>query len=70
MIRHTSNQCFNNVPAVFQVLYTRINPVWPSGLVSLPGLFLFHSFPENKMKATAVIKVDIESLTGKQSGFA
>ena len=26
-------------------------------------------FPENKLKATAVIKVEIESLTGKQSGF-
>ncbi len=26
-------------------------------------------FPENKLKATAVIKVEIESMTGKQSGF-
>ncbi len=26
-------------------------------------------FPENKLKATAVIKVEIESLTGKQSGL-
>ncbi len=26
-------------------------------------------FPENMLKATAVIKVEIESLTGKQSGF-
>ena len=26
-------------------------------------------FPENKVKATAVIKVEIESVTGKQSGF-
>jgi nitroimidazol reductase NimA-like FMN-containing flavoprotein (pyridoxamine 5'-phosphate oxidase superfamily) len=26
-------------------------------------------FPENRLKATAVIKVDIESMTGKQSGF-
>ena len=26
-------------------------------------------FPENKLKATAVIKVEIESLTGKQSVF-
>ena len=26
-------------------------------------------FPENKVKATAVIKVEIESMTGKQSGL-
>ncbi len=26
-------------------------------------------FPENKVNATAVIKVEIESMTGKQSGF-
>ena len=26
-------------------------------------------FPENMLKATAVIKVEIESMTGKQSGF-
>jgi hypothetical protein len=26
-------------------------------------------FPENKIEATAVIKVEIESMTGKQSGF-
>ena len=26
------------------------------------------AFPENKVNATAVIKVDIESMTGKQSG--
>ena len=26
-------------------------------------------FPENMLKATAVIKVEIESITGKQSGF-
>jgi nitroimidazol reductase NimA-like FMN-containing flavoprotein (pyridoxamine 5'-phosphate oxidase superfamily) len=26
-------------------------------------------FPENKLKATMVIKVEIESMTGKQSGF-
>lgn len=26
-------------------------------------------FPENKVKATAVFKVEIESMTGKQSGF-
>ena len=26
-------------------------------------------FPENKVKATAVIKVEIESMTGKQAGF-
>ena len=28
----------------------------------------FH-FPENMLKATAVIKIEIESMTGKQSGF-
>jgi nitroimidazol reductase NimA-like FMN-containing flavoprotein (pyridoxamine 5'-phosphate oxidase superfamily) len=27
------------------------------------------AFPENKVKATAVIKVEIERMTGKQSGF-
>jgi len=26
-------------------------------------------FPENKIEATVVIKVEIESMTGKQSGF-
>jgi nitroimidazol reductase NimA-like FMN-containing flavoprotein (pyridoxamine 5'-phosphate oxidase superfamily) len=26
-------------------------------------------FPENKLKATAVIKVKIDSITGKSSGF-
>lgn len=26
-------------------------------------------FPENMLKATAVIKVEIENMTGKQSGF-
>ena len=26
-------------------------------------------FPENKVKATAILKVNIESMTGKQSGF-
>jgi len=26
-------------------------------------------FPEHKVKATAVIKVEIESMTGKQAGF-
>ena len=26
-------------------------------------------FPENKVKATAVIRVEIESMTGKQAGF-
>ena len=26
-------------------------------------------FPENKVNATAVIKVEIEKMTGKQSGF-
>jgi hypothetical protein len=26
-------------------------------------------FPEHKVKATAVIKVEIESTTGKQAGF-
>ena len=28
-----------------------------------------YTFPESKMKATAVFKVPIESMTGKQSGF-
>lgn len=28
-----------------------------------------HTFPENKIKATAVIKVEIETMSGKQSGF-
>jgi nitroimidazol reductase NimA-like FMN-containing flavoprotein (pyridoxamine 5'-phosphate oxidase superfamily) len=28
-----------------------------------------HRFPENKLEATAVFKVEIESMTGKQSGF-
>ena len=26
-------------------------------------------FPENMLKVTAVIKIEIESMTGKQSGF-
>ena len=26
-------------------------------------------FPENKLKATTVIKVEVESMTGKQSGL-
>jgi hypothetical protein len=28
-----------------------------------------HLLSENMLKATAVIKVEIESMTGKQSGF-
>jgi len=28
-----------------------------------------YQFPDNKVKATAVIKVKIDSMTGKQSGF-
>jgi len=26
-------------------------------------------FPKNKLKATAIIKVEMENMTGKQSGF-
>jgi hypothetical protein len=33
------------------------------------SIFKKYEFPENKVKATAVFKIEVESMTGKQSGF-
>jgi len=33
------------------------------------SIFKKYEFPENKVKATAVFEVEIESITGKQFGF-
>jgi hypothetical protein len=53
---------------------------WPREIFNFPKWWVcsgnilsdIHSkfdFPEHKVKATAVIKVEIESTTGKQAGY-
>ena len=47
---------------------TRVTVAMIRGTACL-SIFKKYEFPENKVKATAVFRVEIESMTGKQFGF-